>query len=137
MNRIFWISCLALVAGCATSPQHRAEWLVQRLAEDAPTLVGIDHGFSFPLRYFEVHRLLPDWPSFLDDFQRHWPTDQDYTYVDFVRAGARGHGNGAARMGSSRWRRLTWYWAFCSSSRMSRSLDDLDPSIALILISQM
>ena len=31
-----------------------AEWLVERLAEDAPTLVGIDHGFSFPLRYFEI-----------------------------------------------------------------------------------
>ena len=60
-----------------------------RLAEDVPTLVGIDHGFSFPLRYFEVHGLLPDWPSFLDDFQRHWPTDDDNTYVDFVRDGIR------------------------------------------------
>ena len=39
-----------------------AEWLVERLAEDVPTLVGIDHGFSFPLRYFEAHGLLPDWP---------------------------------------------------------------------------
>ena len=29
-----------------------AHWLIARLAEDAPTLVGIDHGFSFPLRYF-------------------------------------------------------------------------------------
>ena len=47
-----------------------AEWLVERLAEDTPTLVGIDHGFSFPLRYFEVHRLKPDWPAFLDDFQQ-------------------------------------------------------------------
>ena len=82
-----------------------AEWLVERLAEDAPTLVGIDHGFSFPLRYFETHGLMPDWPSFLDDFQRHWPTDEDHTYVDFVRDGA--HGNGAARMGNARWRRLT------------------------------
>jgi hypothetical protein len=27
-----------------------AEWLVERLAEDIPTIVGIDHGFSFPLR---------------------------------------------------------------------------------------
>ena len=45
-----------------------AECLVERLAEDAPTLVGIDHGFSFPLRYFETHGLLPDWPRFLDDF---------------------------------------------------------------------
>jgi hypothetical protein len=32
-------------------------------------IVGIDHGFSFPLHYFEVHGLLPDWPTFLDDFQ--------------------------------------------------------------------
>ena len=82
-----------------------AEWLVERLAEDTPTLVGIDHGFSFPLRYFEVHRLLPEWPAFLDDFQRHWPTDQDHTYVDFVRDGS--VGNGAARTGNARWRRLT------------------------------
>jgi hypothetical protein len=78
--------------------------MVKQLAEGTPTLVGIDHGFSFPLRYFEVHGLQPDWPTFLDDFQRHWPTDEDI-YVDFVRDGIRG--NGAARMGNSRWRRLT------------------------------
>jgi hypothetical protein len=82
-----------------------AEWLVERLAEDVPTLVGIDHGFSFPLRYFENHGLLPDWPTFLDDFQRHWPTDEDHNYVDFVRCGSVGHG--AARQGNARWRRLT------------------------------
>ncbi len=82
-----------------------AEWLVERLAEDTPALVGIDYGFSFPLRYFEVHRLKPDWAAFLDDFQRHWPTDDDHTYVDFVREGA--FGNGAARVGNARWRRLT------------------------------
>jgi hypothetical protein len=82
-----------------------AEWLIERFAEDPRTLVGIDHGFSFPLRYFEVHRLKPDWSAFLDDFQRHWPTDDDHTYVDFVREGA--FGNGAARMGNARWRRLT------------------------------
>ena len=82
-----------------------AHWLVVRLSEDAPTLVGIDHGFSFPLRYFEARGLEPDWPSFLDDFQRHWSTDDDHTYVDFVREGAAG--NGAARMGDASWRRLT------------------------------
>lgn len=78
-----------------------AEWL----AKDVPTLVGIDHGFSFLLRYFEAHHLPPDWPAFLDDFQRHWPADGDHTYVDFVRDGV--VGNGAARMGNTRWRRLT------------------------------
>jgi hypothetical protein len=39
-----------------------AEWLVERLAGDDPTLVGIDHGFYLPLRYFEVHELASDWP---------------------------------------------------------------------------
>ena len=82
-----------------------AEWLWERLAEDAPTLVGIDHAFSFPLRYFEAHGLAPDWPTFLDDFQRHWPTDEDRMYVDFIREGAAGIG--AARMGNPSWRRLT------------------------------
>ena len=82
-----------------------AEWLVERLTEDVPTLVGVDHGFSFPLRYFEVHGLLTDWPRFLDDFQRHWPTDEDHVYVDFVRDGVAG--SGAKRTGNARWRRLT------------------------------
>ena len=82
-----------------------AEWLVATLREGVPTIVGIDHAFSFPLRYFEAHGLLPDWPIFLEDFQRHWPTDDDHAYVDFVRYGALG--NGAARSGNAKWRRLT------------------------------
>jgi hypothetical protein len=82
-----------------------AEWLVEQLTEGVPTLVGIDHSFSFPLRYFEVHHLLPDWSSFLDDFQLHWPTDGDHIYVDFVRNGS--HGSGEERMGNTRWRRIT------------------------------
>ena len=68
-------------------------------------LVGIDHGFSFPVRYFEKYGLAHDWSAFLDDFQKHWPTDQPNTYVDFVRQGE--CGNGAARCGNSRWRRIT------------------------------
>lgn len=82
-----------------------AEWLAAELRAGPPTLVGIDHAFSFPLRYFEVHRIPPDWPTFLDDFQRHWPTDRDHVYVDFIRDGTCGHG--AARTGDSRWRRMT------------------------------
>jgi hypothetical protein len=82
-----------------------AEWLVAQIVDGPPTLVGIDHGFSFPLRYFETHVLEPEWSTFLGDFQRHWPTDGDNTYVEFVRDGA--VGNGAARSGNTRWRRLT------------------------------
>jgi hypothetical protein len=106
-----------------------AEWLVERLAEETPTLVGIDHGFSFPLRYFEVHGLLPDWATFLDDFQRHWPTDEDI-YVDFVRDSA--VGNGAARTGNTRWRRLTEEraaGALSSDSLATRSCPSFGPLI--------
>ena len=82
-----------------------AHWLVELLADGIPTIVGIDHGFSFPIRYFEKHQLAPDWSLFLEDFHRHWPTDEQHVYVDFVRNGSTG--NGAARQGNSRWRRLT------------------------------
>lgn len=82
-----------------------AEWLVEELRSGPATLVAIDHGFSFPLRYFEFHRLVPDWPTFLDDFQRHWPTDQPHVCVNFVRDGV--CGDGVSRQGHPRWRRLT------------------------------
>ena len=81
-----------------------AEWLAELFAEDIPTLVGIDHGFSFPLRYFEKYGLPLDWATFLEDFQRHWPTDENI-YVDFVRDGI--CGDGAARTGETNWRRIT------------------------------
>jgi len=81
-----------------------AGWLLERLSEDRLALIGIDHGFSFPLAYFEKHNLSHDWPAFLEDFQRHWPTDEAI-YVDFVRDGS--CGNAAARSGDRIWRRLT------------------------------
>ena len=82
-----------------------AEWLAAALRHGPPTCVGLDHAFSFPLRYFEAYRLPPDWSAFLDDFHDHWPTDGDHLYVDFVRQGW--HGRGAARSGNARWRRMT------------------------------
>ena len=82
-----------------------AEWLAARLGENRPTLIGIDHGFSFPLPYFQLHQLPLDWMEFLNDFQQHWPTDEDHVYVDFVRDGV--CGDASARSGSRRWRRLT------------------------------
>lgn len=87
------------------SRKEVAHWLLERLAEPTPTIVGINHGFSFPIRYFEYHQLLPDWDVFLRDFRLHWPTDEPYVYVDFVRDGLAG--NGQARMGSAKWRRET------------------------------
>ncbi|MEN9840985.1 MAG: hypothetical protein RL376_785 [Verrucomicrobiota bacterium] len=82
-----------------------AEWLTTELRDGPPTLLGIDHAFSFPLRYFEIHHIPPDWPTFLEDFCLHWPTHEEHTSVDFVRDGLAG--NAAARTGETRWRRLT------------------------------
>jgi hypothetical protein len=80
-----------------------ATWLIERLHEDVPTLVGIDHGFSFPLAYFEKYGLSRDWPGFLADFRAHWPTDTPGVSVECVRCGV--VGAGGRRMGDSRWRR--------------------------------
>jgi hypothetical protein len=79
-----------------------AEWLCTELHEGPPALLGIDHAFSFPLRYFEVHRIPHAWPAFLKDFHHHWPTDGDEMTVEIIR-----RGRGTLRLGDSRWRRLT------------------------------
>lgn len=84
-----------------------AEWLRDELSGPKPTLVGIDHAFSFPLPYFEKYGLAHDWAAFLDDFQSHWPTD-DNIYVCFVRDDLRGAGG--ARTGDPSWLRLTELW---------------------------
>jgi hypothetical protein len=81
-----------------------AEWLVGELLDGIPTFVGIDHAFSFPLQYFQEHRLSSHWYDFLDDFQAHWPTDLDNISVENIRQGV--VGNAAQRMGNARWRRL-------------------------------
>lgn len=80
-----------------------AIWLLEQLAADLPIIVGIDHGFSFPVKYFEAHGLPMDWDAFLEDFADHWPTFHEHVYVDFVRNGSVGYG--ASRQGDARWRR--------------------------------
>ncbi len=103
-------------------PSHRKHWTRQGLAHwlaaqvnaGPPALIGIDHGFSFPLRYFERHHLPPDWPAFLDDFQAHWPTDEENTYVCFIRDGNCGAGH--QREGDPKWLRLTEQWTASAKS---------------------
>lgn len=91
-----------------------AHWLVQRLLEfDTRTLVGIDHGFSFPMQYFRDYDHLLDvgWDEFLDDFQHHWRTDENEITVDAMCAQNRSASMGlierAHRWGNSTWFRLT------------------------------
>ena len=81
-----------------------AHWLVEQLKEeDKPTLVGIDHAFSFPMPYFERYpQAKGGWDSFLNDFRQYWPTCEDNAQV-----GATKMKSGKKRCGSSEWKRLT------------------------------
>src|SRR3989338_1082300 len=62
-----------------------AEWLCDSLRDAKPSIVGIDHGFSFPIIYFNQYGIKGGWEGFLEDFCAHWPTDQDHVYVDHIR----------------------------------------------------
>ena len=94
-----------------------AKWLVQQIREGKPTLVGIDHAFSFPVRYFNAYHLpQPNWDHFLNDFQHYWPTDGDKAYMSCeqcktkckrLRAKCIRCNRGRKRQGESTWRRLT------------------------------
>jgi len=91
-----------------------AEWLADEILRGKPLLIGIDHGFSFPIDYFEQHGLARDWPAFLEDFRAHWPTGDDSVTVADVRAGVCGHA--AQRGGDPRWLRLAERWTASAKS---------------------
>ena len=91
-----------------------AEWLAEQLLKPIPTIVGIDHAFSFPMQYFEQHGLPRNWYVFLEDFRHHWPTQEDHVYVDFVRDEV--CGSGPLRMGDACWLRLTEQWTAAAKS---------------------
>lgn len=95
-----------------------AEWLASQLADPLPTLVGLDHGFSFPEAYFQRHALDGEWREFLRDFRAHWPTDQAGVTVRQVRNGT--VGKGEARRGTARWRRV------CETSCRAKSVFHFD-----------
>ena len=110
--RVYWAEGDAPPAEVRATPDGRrhwsrrvlAEWLAARLEEPARTLVGIDHGFSFPLRAFEAEGLPRAWPAFLDHFAAQWPTDGDGVSVQDVREGRAGRGS--RQPGDTRWRRV-------------------------------
>ncbi len=89
-----------------------AEWLIEQAGKKITFIAGIDHGFSFPLAYFERYGLTT-WYEFLDDFCEHWPTDEDNTYVDFIRDRDEGPPD---RTGSNDEFRLTEKWTSSAKS---------------------
>lgn len=94
-------------------------WLVKYLANNHSVIVGIDHGFSFPISYFERYKL-SDWSEFLADFAAAWPTDSDGVTVEQFR------GN-STRTGDTKELRLTERW---TSSAKSVFQFDVQGSVA-------
>ena len=100
-----------------------AEWLIEQARKDITFIAGIDHGFSFPINYFERYKL-KSWEHFMDDFCEHWPTDEDRTHVDSIRK----HQDGPPdRTGSNKDFRLTEKW---TSSAKSVFQFDVQGSVA-------
>ena len=100
-----------------------AEWLIEQARRNFRFIAGIDHGFSFPINYFERYKLT-SWPQFLDEFCEHWPTDDDHTYVDFIRDRDEGPPD---RTGAPSDLRLTEKW---TSSAKSVFTFDVQGSVA-------
>ena len=50
-----------------------AEWLLAKITEGDPVIVGLDHAFSFPQSYMDRNELR-SWDQFLRDFEENWPT---------------------------------------------------------------
>ena len=97
-----------------------ADWLIEQARTDIRFIAGIDHCFSFPISYFKRYKLSA-WTEFLDDFARHWPTDQEEISVDAIRNGS------PLRVGSTDEFRLTEKW---TSSAKSVFLFDVQGSVA-------
>lgn len=72
--------------------------LTQWIFEGEALLIGIDHGFSFPEAYYKAY-CLGAWLEAVEDFARHWPTDE--ASVESLR----GTDIAMKRQGNSRWRR--------------------------------
>lgn len=81
------------------------QWLLRVFCEGRRSIVGIDHAFSFPQAYFDKYGLKHDWPSFLRDFQKFWPAENDTAWVKDLRKGT-----GSNRRGESTWKRQTELW---------------------------
>ncbi len=72
--------------------QHFSNWNRNEVADYCQSiidsgnkaLIGIDHGFSFPLSYMKRYNI-GHWDDFLQDFATHWPTSDPGSSVELFR----------------------------------------------------
>jgi hypothetical protein len=68
------------------SRREVAHYCLEALTAGPPVIIGLDHGFSFPLAYMQRFSLA-SWDVFLRDFVRHWPTADAQVTVEALREG--------------------------------------------------
>lgn len=85
-----------------------AHWCLDQLKDTSPVIIGIDHGFSFPMSYMERYQI-SNWDLFLEDFSKYWPTDRDNSSIESLR-----HGN--ERTGNHTEFRITETWTSSAQS---------------------
>lgn len=103
---------------CNWTRAEIAAHLIELARKGVRYVAGIDHGFSFPVSYFERYGL-KTWPEFLADFVVHWPTDGDHVYVEDIRDGALARKGGpkpGARIGGHDEFRLCELWTSSAKS---------------------
>lgn len=101
-----------------------AQWLTSQLNDGKRFVAGIDHGFSFPITYFQRHGIT-SWQHFLDDFVKHWPAHLDDIEIEALRLQA--GGPASYRSGTNSEFRLTERW---TSSAKSVFQFDVQGSVA-------
>lgn len=95
------------VKPCNWTRAEIAEMLLDQAKQGVRFLAGIDHGFSFPLSYFERYRL-ESWPAFLADLVVHFPADQPGVALKDI--------DRSARTGDTRDLRLCERWTSSAKS---------------------
>ncbi len=95
------------------------DWMVRQFEQPNPIIIGIDHGLSFPISYFNRYQL-SSWNDFLEDFSVHWPTDQPEATVEQFRSTS-------PRVGTNDEMRITEKW---TSSAKSVFQFDVQGSVA-------
>ena len=91
-----------------------AEWLLAKITEGDPVIVGLDHAFSFPQSYMDRNELR-SWDQFLRDFEENWPT-RDSSVRDLLP--------GNARTGDPDEHRLTGVWTAFPKSVFQFDIQD-------------
>lgn len=122
------VSLVASPASTASRPRNWnrievCQWITSTLENATQRgetcIVGMDHGFSFPLSYFDRYELKA-WDDFLRDFAKHWPTDREDVTVESLRSNSQ-------RVGTNDELRLTERW---TSSAKSVFQFDVNGSVA-------